>query len=57
MNGTTRRTRRSIITKAVHKKFPDIPYDLITQTAKRISMSDGKDGEAQLIAALEKEQR
>jgi len=54
MNGTTRRTQRSLITKSVHKQFPDLPYSVITETAKLLSISNNKDGEAQLIAELKK---
>lgn len=54
MNGTTRRTQRSLITKSVHKQFSHLPYSVITETAKLLSISNNKDGEAQLIAALKK---
>jgi hypothetical protein len=53
MNGTSTRTRRTVLCRSVHSEMPEIPYKRIVSTAREMRLtSPDKDSRERLIAAL-----
>jgi len=53
MNGTSTRTRRTILCRAVHAEVPEVPYKRIVSMAREMRLtSPDKDSRERLIAAL-----